>query len=623
MKFKAIIRKPSLYYLFFFIFLTLYYQIFYKSSLYYHFHQPIFLFDKTYFREFLGYPGGISEWAAQFFFQFLYIDIVGAILIALITIALFIAIHRVIVKSGSASLGLVLAMLPVSFLLIQQNSYHYPLIISVKFLLAVSLFLFYMKISSRFRLIPILLSIFIYYLLGGWIYLFWTVLCIIFELMFTQDTERYVFAGMLATFYLLVPLIAARFFFSMTLNEAYRYLTPAIFFFPPFQFTFSTSLYLMFAALPVLLIVLFIYRKFAGEKLSRLFKRLDKLPRWLNPVLQFVIVLLIGGWVLTISFDKVEQSKIRVDQLAEQEKWIDLLKVAVDIQKYDWMVNFQVNRALYHTGQLLDNLFAYWQIAGTDGLFVNRIIASQICVQASDLYFDLGHINASQELAYEAQTKFKYNPRILKRLAMTNLINGQYPASRMFLDLLEKSLVHRKWAQHYQKYLWNEALITDDDLIALKRLLQPKTDFFIMKDKPYYDLDMLLESNPYNHMALEYLLAYYMLDDKLKPFLERIKDLERFGYTKIPRHVEEVLLLTNILSPESININDYAINQTTIENFIRFNTILLENSANPKKAQSQLIKENLNNTYWYYLRYLNPKMSNLELKARSIDEREY
>jgi hypothetical protein len=623
MKFKEIASKHSLYYFFFFILTTLYYLFKYKPSVYYHFHQPIFLFDKTFFREFLSYPGGLTEWAGQFFFQFLYSDITGALLLALIAVTIFIVIHKALIKMFALPTGLLSALMPVIFLLILQNDYHYPLIISLRYLLSVALFLLYINMNRQVRLVLILSSCLFYYLLGGWTYIFWILVCILFELISIRKTGHLVYVGILLLSGIGIPLLAARFVFSITISEAYRYLNPAIFFYPPFNFAFSSSLYLMFLMLPILMICLFVYQKFIREKVFQHLSRSFQLPLRLNPVFtQAVLVVLISGGVLMSTFNEIEQKKIKVDRLADQGRWGELLRLVPEITQYDRMVNFQVNRALYFTGQLLDNLFTCVQVAGTDGLFVSKIITSQICMQASDLYFDLGHINAAQVMAYEAQMKFKYNPRVLQRLAMTNLINGQYQVSGMYLDLLAKSLVYRKWAQHYQKYLSNDVLLAGDKTLRIKRQLYPNDDFFIVKERPYHDLILLLRSNPNNRMAYEYLMAYFMLDGNLKSLIKYINYSQRFNYTRIPRHLEEAILIAENMMPGSINLSKYSISQRTIDNYAKFNAIL-ENVGNPKIAQEQLIKENLSNTYWYYLRYINPRRSDQDLRAEKSIEREY
>jgi hypothetical protein len=100
MKTKEITRNTYFYFPIFFLFLFLYYLLVFDTSLYYHNYQPIFLFDKTYLKEFLLYPGGVVELITQFFFQFFYLNFSGAFFILALISSIFIIIYNIIKKIG-------------------------------------------------------------------------------------------------------------------------------------------------------------------------------------------------------------------------------------------------------------------------------------------------------------------------------------------------------------------------------------------------------------------------------------------------------------------------------------------------------------------------------------------
>jgi len=616
MRLKEIIRNTNFYFLFFFLFLFFYYLLVFDSSLYYHYCQPIFLFDKNYLKEFLLYPGGPVELITQFFFQFFYFNLLGAFFISALSLSIFIIVYKFIEKIGDFKYSLILSFLPVSFLLIIQNHYSSPLMLTVKYLFALIFFLAYVKISNRYKIFIIPLSCLIYYILGGWVYLFYVILCMSHELLFSRDERKYIYAGFSVVVYLIYPYIAARYLFMITLKEAYLYIVPYEFYHMPFLFKPNLYFYLFFLSLPMLKMGLFVCLKYIKVRIR---KQNKLLARFHHISAQSIFIILAAALILTFSFDLREKKKIQIDYLAEQGQWKELLSLSRKIDKYDRLVNFNVNRALYHTGQLLDTMFDYPQLAGTDGLFIDKIIASQIAIPASDLYFELGHINASQVMAYEGQTKFKYNPRILKRLATTNIINEKYDDAKNFLDLLGKSMLHRRWAKRYKNYLSDKSLIASDSLIQIKRSQAPKSDFFINNEHPTYDLVKLLEENEYNKMVFEYLMAYYLLDGDLGNLMKYLSKAKNLGYRKIPRHIEEALLLINVMFPSEININKYGINPHTVERFQNFNTVLYQYLHNGPKAKEVLEKE-FHDAYWYYVRYINPKTTKRELKRRKIDE---
>jgi len=170
MRLKEIIRNPTFYFLSFFLFLFLYYLLVFNSSLYYHYHQPIFLFDKTYLQEFLLYPGGLVEWVNQFFLQFFYFNLLGSLIISALSLSIFIIVYKLIEKIENFKYSLILSFLPIGLLLIIQNHYNFPLLITAKYLFALLFFLAYVKIPNRYKTFIVFLSCLIYYMLGGWAY---------------------------------------------------------------------------------------------------------------------------------------------------------------------------------------------------------------------------------------------------------------------------------------------------------------------------------------------------------------------------------------------------------------------------------------------------------------------
>ncbi len=607
MRLKGITRNPNFYFLFFFLFLFFYYLLVFNSSLYYHHHQPMFLFDKTFLKEFLLYPGGPAELITQFFLQFFYFNLLGAFFISALSLSIFIIIYKFIKKIGDFKYSLILSFLPVSLLLIIQNHYSSPLMLTVKYLFALIFFLAYVKISNRYKIFIIPLSCLIYYILGGWVYLFYVILCMSHELLFSRDERKYIYAGFSVVVYLIYPYIAARYLFMITLKEAYLYIVPYEFYHMPFLFKPNLYFYLFFLSLPMLKMGLFVCLKYIKVRIR---KQNKLLARFHHISAQSIFIILAAVLILTFSFDRQEKKTIQIDYLAEQGRWEELLNLTPEIEEYDVLVNFNVNRALYHTGQLLDNLFGYPQMTGADVLFLENF-SRQAAIPTSDLYFDLGHIKAAQVMAYEGHTHLGYNPRMLKRIVVTNIINEKFVVAKKFLDLLNKSILHKKWVKYYRNYLFNESLIKSDSLIQLKRKLIPKVDFFIaIGERSDKDLIELLKENENNKMAFEYLMAYYLLEFWLEDLLEYLGQFKELGYGKYPRHIEEAILVSRFAYPSKNFKVDYSINQQTIERFEQFNSILsgFENKEKAKEA----LEKGFYHTYWYYALYIKPEETNLE-----------
>jgi hypothetical protein len=161
-----------------------------------------------------------------------------------------------------------------------------------------------------------------------------------------------------------------------------------------------------------------------------------------------------------------------------------------------------------------------------------------------------------------------------------------------------------------------------DPLIRLKREQRPKADFFINKQYPNVGLIRMFKENPDNKMAFEYLMAYYLLECRIGNLVEYLDQFQKLGYDRLPRTIEEAILLYNAISPEKMNIKEYTIRPQTAERFWRFNTILARFRAHPSEAKDMLATE-FRDTYWYYVRYVSPNITKQKLKASKIHEEFY
>jgi hypothetical protein len=125
-------------------------------------------------------------------------------------------------------------------------------------------------------------------------------------------------------------------------------------------------------------------------------------------------------------------------------------------------------------------------------------------------------------------------------------------------------------------------------------------------------------------MAFEYLMAFYLLDCDPANLIQHLGYLKTLGYQRIPRHIEEALIMYKAIAPPGteINLNDYPPSRQTIERFTRFTRILYENRDDAERAQ-RLARKEFANTYWYFFRYINPKKTNVKLDKRKIEESVY
>lgn len=158
------------------------------------------------------------------------------------------------------------------------------------------------------------------------------------------------------------------------------------------------------------------------------------------------------------------------------------------------------------------NLGTFVQVGPETPHFTIRMI--------DELYYLLGDMTYAERAALLANTFSRYgrSARKIKRLAECNLVNGDMPAAMKYLRMLENTIVYKAWAKKQMESIQPN--------IAEKQQFVNTSDHIRIGDDCYTILTQLLESNPKNSVALDYLLLSDMLAQQRDVF---VRDYEKFG----------------------------------------------------------------------------------------------
>ncbi len=202
----------------------------------------------------------------------------------------------------------------------------------------------------------------------------------------------------------------------------------------------------------------------------------------------------------------------------------------------------RLHRALYHLGRLSEDLFS----------FTNRVMETPLPpldnglpgMQAqAETLFELGLVNDAEHYAHEALELEGAHPEILRLLADINTVKNRPKAARVFLNVLAQVPFQQKEAKARL-----ESLLSDPQGNSLTNLSLVRSRM-LTNDLPHEGLPaepllvLLPHYNPRNRMAFEYLMLHLLLGSNLEKAVNRLSQLDSFGYTRIPRHYEEALLL--------------------------------------------------------------------------------
>ena len=208
----------------------------------------------------------------------------------------------------------------------------------------------------------------------------------------------------------------------------------------------------------------------------------------------------------------------QLDYANRQGNWDEVLRLSQGpIQNYLYL-NY-LNRALAEKGVLGDQAFAFNQ-HGPQGLMVGWDKTFSVSLLLSDVYFTLGEIALSQEMAFEANVSVigAGSPRCLMRLVQTNLIFGAYPIAEKYLRLLEQMPVYREWARQHRTFLYDDAAVEADPLLGIKRRGLPTASDLAGIHGLEHDLLLRAKQQPENALPIQFVGIQRLLAKDLQGF---------------------------------------------------------------------------------------------------------
>lgn len=143
-------------------------------------------------------------------------------------------------------------------------------------------------------------------------------------------------------------------------------------------------------------------------------------------------------------------------------------------------------------------------------------------INMNELYWVLGDMTLTERAAMMTHvfSPHNRNVRMVKRLAECNLVSGDTLAANKYLRILSKTLAYRSWARDAQDGKGTEYL-------REKQAFVNKADTIRLTDNLHMVMMELLDSNPRNTVALDYILCSTLLLKDIENFK---RDYDRYCY---------------------------------------------------------------------------------------------
>ena len=547
-----------------------------------HFQEQYQLFEWTgaYFADVARVPGGLADWLGRCLTQFFYHAPAGAALLAVLYVCVQLAVWAACRRRTLFTY--VLSFIPALLLVLffcDDNALA-GAIVAVALPLAVAAMCQRVRSRKGRRVLELILLPLLYMACGP--------LCILFAIAVVchevagGEGKPWLFAlGMLAV--AVVSVLVAWRIFPYPFNRLVQGIH-----YHRFHNILPGLLYA--AALAAALVVL-----------VSCLKARKPLKGVVAPAILFVALAAAGTFATLRIADPVKEEWMHYDFMVRMQMWNRILQQADRKNPDNPKTVSCLNLALAKTGRLADSQFSYFQngpeglIPGFKGDYTNP-------VSTGEIFWHLGMVNTAQRYAFEAQESipdFQKSARFYRRLAETNLVNGDTLVAMKYLKVLEHTTFYRAWARETAALVADGTLFEKrPELAQIREFRLKQHDFFFSDTEMDSMLGVLQVEHPENRMALDYLLSWCLLRKDLTRFAECLQMLD----TKpLPQTYQEALLLLWVFTHQDFNGLPETIAPANVQ---RINQFMADANSGKKEA---VMKASYGNTYWFYFifRYLN------------------
>jgi hypothetical protein len=264
-----------------------------------------------------------------------------------------------------------------------------------------------------------------------------------------------------------------------------------------------------------------------------------------------------------------------------------------------------VDQALCRTGRSGDKLFTFPQaVFSYDPLLMLESTYRDGYVNwiaVLDLAMDLGMVNTAEKIAGEIMEKMGPHPDIILRRALVQIAKGNNGAARVYLARLAAMPFYRTEARRLLHMLDNNPAAVSDPRITAMRSNSDTIDYFLFNNVSFdVMLNNLLQSNPGNKTAYDYLMTYFLITGRLEDIAALVPAAPSFGYRVLPRYWEEALCLyQSVNSLKTLSeISFTGIRQETIDRFYGFMKAWSVLERDPEAAAR--LAPSYGNSYFYF-----------------------
>ena len=563
-----------------FLFAIVFLHSFIDYIFFYQEKSSLFQLSFSFLKQHLDQPGGFMEYLGKLQMALYFYPLLGAFIVSSQIILIIWLISRIGKQLGAENF-LFVPFLAGALLFYLQTNYQYQAINNLGILFQLLLFWGLIINKPKYQWLVVVVLPVVYFLFGSFSYLLLGLLTIYF--LYQKSWLK-----------AMLSWIGLGFFFWIGKEFLFFYTTDSLLVFP-FSVTGIGGQVVLFGVTVFLLLIVPVLARIRINAIERIKIRKIKLGG-LSPYLILVLLVIVAFQ----NIDEKSKHYFHAEKLFYEQKYDELIEYNLQFPANNTLTAFLNNVALAETGRLSNSFLHFPQSSNGNSLFLKWELVTNVLERGGYFYYAVGMINEAQRWAYEYMVMKGNSPEVLKMLIKTELIKGNYKVAEKYISVLGRTFFHRKEAKAFQALLFNDKAIAVHPELGRRRMLDTKVDFFVHSDNPLIDLESIVEADSMNIPALEYKLARLMLQKDVVALAEMLPVMEKAGYKRIPKNVEEAVASYSLLDMGDLPDTRYlTVSEPTKRQFREFFQIFMENRSDKQRAQKALAR--YSNTYWYYV----------------------
>jgi hypothetical protein len=579
---KRLLTCNRLLFLFYFAGCFLFFELNYRYWYRFMEQYNLFLFREDYLTGLLGQPGGFTEYITSFLTQFFLLPFFASGSLTVLSGMLVVLFHLFIRRCG-VNVSIIVAIAPVWLF------WTYP-VESIAILVAALFgtgfaFVYASVVKPGVRYLSGFVLLAPLYILAAPAHLLAAALIAVYEVSRQEEKARRLAVGAgLLLWALVIPLLAMRTAYILPIREAF--LSKHLY--HP-EYPIPVSFWYIWCSFPLDALLCYLFRK--REKAFT--------KGWMNTSARLLLPVIVMGGFICYKQHPLEQA-YRYDWYARLGAWDKIIAHAGKYSVKDKDALVYVNLAHAQAGRFNEALMRFPQV-GEEGFIPYDPKTRLGLIEASEVAWLLNHTSAAQRFAFVGVLSAErcVQPRLMKRLVETYLVNKEYNAAGKYIKILEKTLFYSRWAKE-QRPLLNPEKAASADWIDGRRKLNPVTD------NPYdltktltHALAFLIDDHPENKKAFEYGMGYLLIYKDLNTFMHYMNRLKEQGEPIPSFYQEAICMYYSAVENNPETFRSYAIDPKVYQ---RFQSYL----SQAGRLSPTLLARQYGDTYYFYAQFVQP-----------------